>query len=61
MKRRVLLAHLRKQGCIFLREGKKHTVYINPNLRKVSTIPRHTEISNKLAKKICKDLGVPSP
>jgi mRNA interferase HicA len=61
MKRRILLKHLKKQGCRFLREGKKHTVYFNPVLRKVSTIPRHTEISDKLAKKICRDLGVDPP
>ncbi|UCE37346.1 MAG: type II toxin-antitoxin system HicA family toxin [Thermoplasmata archaeon] len=59
MKRRVLIKHLKKNRCKFLREGKKHTIYFNPKLRKVSTIPRHTEISDKLARKICKDLGVP--
>jgi predicted RNA binding protein YcfA (HicA-like mRNA interferase family) len=59
MKQRILLKHLKKQGCRFLREGKKHTVYFNPELRKVSTIPRHSEISDKLARKICRDLGGP--
>jgi len=61
MKRRLLLKHLNKHGCEFFREGKKHTVYINLKLRKISTIPRHTEIPNKLARKICKDLGIPPP
>jgi mRNA interferase HicA len=31
----------------------------NPVLNKRSAIPRHVEISNDLAKKICRDLGVP--
>jgi len=33
----------------------------NSLLKKSSTIPRHTEIDNFLAKKICRDLGVESP
>jgi len=61
MKRRLLLKHLKKYGCEFLREGKKHAVYINPKLKKVSTIPRHIEIPDKLARKICKDLGISLP
>ena len=61
MKRRVLLAHLKKHGCRFLREGGRHTVYVNPTLKKVSTVPRHTEIPDNLARKICKDLGIAHP
>jgi hypothetical protein len=33
----------------------------NPSLGKRSAVPRHTEISNHLARKICADLGVPLP
>ena len=61
MKREDLIKHLRKNGCIFIREGAKHSVFFNPLLRKTSTIPRHTEINNLLAKKICQDLGIESP
>jgi len=43
----------------FLREGKRHTVYYNPVKGKTSTVPRHTEIDDMLAKKICKDLEIP--
>jgi len=35
------------------------TVYYNPENSKTSTIPRHNEIKDILAKKICKDLGIP--
>lgn len=59
MKRKTLIANLEKNGCVFLREGGKHTVYLNPKTNRVSTIPRHNEINDFLAKKICKDLDVP--
>ncbi|MBI4277562.1 MAG: type II toxin-antitoxin system HicA family toxin [Armatimonadetes bacterium] len=61
MKRRELLRHLEAHGCVFLREGRKHSVYLNPATRKVSTVPRHNEILDVLARKICKDLEVPAP
>jgi len=61
MKRKDLIRHLIKNGCIFIREGAKHSVFFNPLLRKTSTVPRHTEIDNFLAKKICRDLGIKPP
>jgi mRNA interferase HicA len=61
MKRGDLIKHLFKNNCIFVREGAKHTVFLNPLLKKTSTVPRHNEIDNFLAKKICRDLGVEPP
>ncbi|PIR07249.1 addiction module toxin, HicA family [Candidatus Jorgensenbacteria bacterium CG_4_10_14_0_8_um_filter_39_13] len=61
MKRKDLIKHLLKNGCIFLREGARHSVFFNSLLRKSSTVPRHIEIDNFLAKKICRDLGISSP
>ncbi|MGH7900121.1 MAG: type II toxin-antitoxin system HicA family toxin [Thermodesulfobacteriota bacterium] len=61
MKRRDLLKHLRQNGCELLREGKKHSVYWNPSNRRTTTVPRHTEILDNLARKISKDLGIPIP
>ena len=61
MKRRDLIRHLEKYGCSFLREGANHTVYVNRMEKKVTTIPRHREIDENLAKKICKDLGILKP
>ncbi len=58
MKRKELLKYLRSQGCEFLREGGRHSWWYNPNLNKRSSIPRHNEIKDILAKKICRDLGV---
>lgn len=61
MKRRALLDHLRRHGCRLRREGANHSVYWNPTNGRISTVPRHTEIDNNLARKICKDLGIPEP
>lgn len=44
-----------------MREGKRHSVYYNPRTSKTSTVPRHVEIENYLADKICKDLGISPP
>ncbi len=59
MKRRALLKHLKKHGCQLLREGGKHSVYWNPTNGRLSTVPRHAEIADVLARKICRDLGIP--
>ncbi|WHZ16051.1 MAG: hypothetical protein OJF52_002899 [Nitrospira sp.] len=42
-----------------LREGARHSIYFNPSKKQTTSIPRHTEISDRLAVKICKDLGIP--
>ncbi len=59
MKRKVLIRHLEKNGCVLLREGGNHSVYLNRAKKKISTVPRHKEIYDFLAKKICKDLEIP--
>ena len=59
MKRKELIKHLHLHGCRLLREGGKHSWWFNPKLNKRSSIPRHKEIIDFLAIKICKDLGVP--
>ena len=56
-----LIRHLEAHGCEWLREGGRHTVYLNRRARKSSTVPRHREISDVLARKICRDLEVPEP
>ncbi|MGH8562802.1 MAG: type II toxin-antitoxin system HicA family toxin [Gammaproteobacteria bacterium] len=61
MKRRDLVQHLEHHGCEFFREGRKHTVYVKRAARKSATIPRHRDINEYLARRICKDLGVPQP
>jgi mRNA interferase HicA len=61
MKRKALIRHLENHGCEFFREGKKHTVYVNRTTHASSTVPRHKEIKDLLARKICRDPKVPEP
>ena len=60
MKRRELVSHLLEHGCQLLREGGRHSVFWNPSNGATSTVPRHREIHEFLARKICRDLGVPT-
>ncbi|MGA3168870.1 MAG: addiction module toxin, HicA family [Terriglobia bacterium] len=59
MRRSTLLQHLRKHGCNLKREGRSHSLWCNPQTGAVEAVPRHTEISNLLANKICRNLSVP--
>jgi mRNA interferase HicA len=61
MKRRDLLKHLTAFGCQLLREGARHSWWQHTISGRRSAIPRHTEINNHLARKICRDLGVAEP
>ncbi|MEK7585291.1 MAG: type II toxin-antitoxin system HicA family toxin [Patescibacteria group bacterium] len=58
MKRRDLIRHLVDNGCMLVREGARHSVFCNLETSQTSSVPRHTEIDNFLAKKICLDLGI---
>ena len=59
MKRRELIRHLTKHGCELLREGGNHSWWHNIEQNRRSAVPRHSEVTDQLANKICKDLGVP--
>ena len=59
MKRADLIRHLEQHGCTFHREGANTLLYQSRKARKSSTIPRHREINDFLARKICKDLEIP--
>jgi len=58
MKRTTLIKHLRRNGCILIREGGNHYWWLNPQKNLRSAIPRHSEIKELLVKKICIDLGI---
>mgnify|MGYP003816147597 CR=1 FL=1 len=58
MKRKDLIKYLLENGCKKIREGARHSVFLNSSTNNTSTVPRHNEIDNNLAKKICKDLGI---
>ena len=59
MKRTGLLKHLRKHGCVLEREGRRHSLWMNPLTGQTEAVPRHTEVSDNLARKICRGLSVP--
>ena len=61
MKRRALLQHLVRNGCIIVREGRRHTIVKNPMTGAESQVPRHREVKTGTAKGICKDLGIEPP
>nr|WP_319419791.1 addiction module toxin, HicA family [Pleurocapsa sp. FMAR1] len=44
-----------------MREGGRHTIYVNRAVQKSSAIPRHREINSFLTRKICRDLQVLEP
>jgi mRNA interferase HicA len=54
-----LLQMLRRYGCYRKREGKRHTLWCNPQTGRVEAIPRHREIDEELAKKILRNLSLP--
>jgi mRNA interferase HicA len=58
MKRQYLIRHLEKHGCILVREGKRHTIYYNPISKKQSAVGRHSELSDLLCIKVCKQLVI---
>ena len=61
MKRTALLRHLRRHGCYQKREGRSHSLWSNPATGRVEAIPRHTEVPDRLCRKICRGLSVPMP
>lgn len=61
MKLRKLLKHMENNGCYLLRQGGNHTIYYNPTKGKISSVPRHREVKNFVAKKICNDLEIEEP
>jgi len=61
VKRRELIRHLTAEGCVLLREGSRHSWWHNPIGKRRSAVPRHSEIKDILARKICRDLEVREP
>jgi mRNA interferase HicA len=46
MKRNAFIKHLKSTGCVLIREGANHSLYMNPNNGEKSTVARHPELSN---------------
>jgi mRNA interferase HicA len=60
VKRRDLERHLRDHGVQLLREGGNHSFW-GLDAERSTAVPRHRETAFGLARKICKDLGIPPP
>ncbi len=58
MKRKELIRKLKKGGCVLLRPGSRHDIYINPQTGQKQPVARHIEIDDALAKHIKKYLGL---
>jgi mRNA interferase HicA len=58
VKRQELVSHLQRQGCHLEREGGRHSIYKNPANGASVPVPRHAEIENRLARKICQQLAI---
>lgn len=58
MKRRELLRRLHKDGCVLLRSGGHHDIYVNTKTGKKQPVPRHSEIDENLARHILRYLGL---
>jgi predicted RNA binding protein YcfA (HicA-like mRNA interferase family) len=57
MKRSQFIKHLKKNGAFLLREGSRHSIFQKNGFK--TQVPRHSEIVDELARKICKDLQIP--
>lgn len=57
MRRTQLLKHLKDHDAVLIREGKKHSIFQRGDRK--TQVPRHNEIVDELARKICRDLGIP--
>jgi len=61
MKRVDFIKHLTAHGCELLREGGRHSVYVNTLNDRTSSVSRHRELNDFLVRKICRDLLIPEP
>lgn len=61
MKRRDLIRHLLQQGCVLVREGSEHSIWENPVAKRRASMPRHNEILEFTAGRICKQPDVRTP
>ena len=61
MKRAKLIQHLAQWRCEQLREGKRHSIFVNRTNNHTAPVPRHSDIDGRLVLMICKELGIAPP
>ena len=57
MKRKEFIRQLAKDGCVLLRPGARHDIYLNPSTGKKQPVPRHTELDSPAASPNAQALG----
>ena len=58
MKRLAFIRQLTQNGCVLLRHGSRHDIYLNPANGHKQPVPRHTEVDDQLVSHILKQLGL---
>jgi mRNA interferase HicA len=62
VKRKDFIRHLETNGCVFAREGARHTVFVNTANKKTSSVPRtKNDLKKGLVLGVCRWLEIPSP
>jgi mRNA interferase HicA len=51
--------HLRRNGCVLKRQGGAHAIWENPANGAWTAVPRHREVKDHLARRICRELEIP--
>lgn len=51
-----MVRRLERAGCELVREGARHSIYLNPVSGKTTAVPRHSEIREQLALKILEEM-----
>jgi predicted RNA binding protein YcfA (HicA-like mRNA interferase family) len=57
MKKKDLIKKIKSFGCVFVRHGARHDLYMNPKTGKQQPVPSHEEIDERLAIHIIKNLS----
>lgn len=57
MKRKDLIKNITANGCVCVRHGGAHDLYMNSLTGKRQPIPRHREVNERLAKHIIRELS----
>jgi mRNA interferase HicA len=60
VRRTELIRQLSRAGCILSRHGSRHDIYVNPANGRKQPVPRHSEIDERLAEHIKRNLGIES-
>jgi mRNA interferase HicA len=58
MKRKDVIRRITELGAVFVREGGGHTVYKNPRTGVALVVPRHSEVSEGVSRRLVRDAAL---